>query len=71
MNNNLVKQKFVTGDKFININTNKKGTVRRLRDDDYEKLQRKNDLTHYYYHVDYDDGSFETYEGEKNMIPLT
>lgn len=68
---NKDNKKFAIGDKILNIYTNKKGIIRRLRDDEYEKLQRKNDPTHYYYYVDYDDGSFETYEGHQNMIHLS
>ena len=52
---------FQNGHRFYCINSNKFGTVRNLRNDSHEKLMRQSDLTHYYYHVDFDDGTFETY----------
>lgn len=55
------------GQRFINTCTNKTGTIRYLRNDEYEKNQRKSNPTHYYYSVDYDDGSFETYEYGKYL----
>lgn len=58
------------GQRFINTCTNKAGTIRYLRDDEYEKNQRKSNPTHYYYNVDYDDGSFETYEYGKYLKPI-
>ena len=58
------------GQRFINKHTNQTGTIRYLRDDEYEKNQRKSNPTHYYYHVDYDDGSFETYEYGGYLKPI-
>ena len=58
------------GQRFINTRTNKTGTVRYLRNDDYEKNQRIYDHAHYYYHVDYDDRSFETYECGEYLKPI-
>ena len=65
--NDATYQKFFECSKFINIFTNKKGIVKRLRNDDCEKQYRKNDPTHYYYSVDYDDGTFQSYESQKYM----
>jgi hypothetical protein len=50
-----------------NINTNKVGVISRLRDDQYE---RDNRWTYgsYNYIVNYDDGTFEIYEEERNLI---
>lgn len=58
------------GQRFVNTETNKTGTIRYLRNDEYEKNQRKSEPTHYYYHVDYDDGSFETYEYGGYLKPI-
>ena len=56
------------GDRFINSMTNKKGTVEKLKNDEYEKNQRKSDPSHYRYSVKYDDGTFESYENQKYMF---
>ncbi len=56
------------GQKFINKFNQKTGTIRYLRNDEHEKNFRLTNPTHYYYHVDYDDGSFETYESASNLI---
>ena len=56
---------FHTGDKFkVKYEPSKTGTVRYLRDDKYER-----DLNPrvFHYHVDFNDGSFETYFNEDNM----
>jgi len=57
---------FNEGDKFklINQGLSKNGTVRYLRNDTYE--QNKNPRT-FNYHVDFDDGTFDTYLSEKDM----
>ena len=52
---------FHQGQKFYCTCNNKNGTIRYLRDDTYEKSLRQSDPSHYYFHVDFDDGSFETY----------
>ena len=52
---------FNHGQRFYCEFNDKYGTVIHLRDDSHEKLMRQSDSTHYYYHVDFDDGSFETY----------
>ena len=44
--------------------------MRNLRDDSHEKFIRQSDPTHYYYNVDFDDGTFETYIHGKNLTPL-
>ena len=64
----IVLQKFFEGDRFQHKHTKKFGTVRRLRDDAYEKERRKSDPSHYYYHVDFDDTTFETYLYQDNMV---
>lgn len=60
-------QKFDKDDRFINTLNNKKGTICYLRDDSYEKSLRKINSNHFCYSVDYDDGTFETYENQKYM----
>jgi len=56
---------FHKGDKFkLKYEPSKTGTVLYLRDDEYErnKIPRT-----FYYHVDFNDGTFETYLNEDNM----
>ena len=57
---------FNDGDKFTNSN-GQIGTVKYLRNDSHEKMMRKRDSNHYYYHVEYDDDSFDTYYSEYFM----
>ena len=66
----LVYSNYEEGQRFINTRTNKIGTVRYLRDGIYEKNQRKSNPAHYYYYVDYDDASFETYEYGEYLKPI-
>lgn len=61
---------FTAGQRFNCKSNNKCGTVRYLRDDSHEKQMRKSDPNHYYYHVDFDDGSFETYIHGKYLEPI-
>jgi len=67
-------QVFATGQRFRHIGmgtrADKYGTVRYLRDDTYEKVKRAQDPTHYYYHVDFDDNTFETYLNQMYMVEL-
>lgn len=63
-------QLFFEGDRFVNEYTKKIGTVKSLRDDQYEKIQRLSNIDHYYYSVNYDDGSFETYECQQAMTKI-
>lgn len=58
------------GQRFVNTRTNQIGTIKYLRNDEYEKNQRKSNPTHHYYHVDYDDGSFEKYEYGEYLKPI-
>jgi hypothetical protein len=58
---------FEPGQRFINTRTNKTGTIKYLRNDERERNIRLSNPTHYYYNVDYDDGSFETYEYGQNL----
>lgn len=51
-------RKFRDGDKIIC--NNKFGKIRRLRDDEYERTQ----VTENHYYIDYDDGTFDTYQSE-------
>ena len=71
MRENLIdaaKQLFHEGSRFRHVNhglrSNKIGTVRNLRNDSLEKMSRTTNPNHYYYHVDFDDGTFETYLGQ-------
>jgi hypothetical protein len=69
--NSATYPKFKDGDRFIDINNNKIGTVTRLRDDSYEQTLRKTDSSHYNYSVSYDDGTFETYLSQTYMEPYS
>lgn len=52
---------FNIGDRVIN-EMGKKGTITGVRNDSHEKSQRISNPNHgYYYMVDYDDSSFNTY----------
>jgi len=76
---NSAKQLFQEGSRFRHINhgsrANKLGTVKYLRNDSLEQMKRAADPNHYYYHVDFDDGTFETYLGQiwmsENLTPVS
>lgn len=72
LNTNLHEtgQQFFPGQKFRCIYNGKTGTIKYLRDDSHEKKSRALNPSHYYYHVDFDDGSFETYIYGKNMVHI-
>lgn len=67
-------QVFAPGQRFRHIDmgtrANKYGTVRYLRDDTREKANRAHNPTHYYYHVDFDDNTFETYLSQSYMAEV-
>jgi hypothetical protein len=48
-------------DRIYNKFLKKNGTIKYLRDSEYERNLRKNDSSHYRYFVEYDDKSFDTY----------
>jgi hypothetical protein len=52
---------FVKGQRFYSSHYKKSGSIVNLRNDSYELKARASDPTHYYYHVNWDDGTFETY----------
>ena len=66
----VIYPKFRKGDKVINVDLNKTGTINYLRDDDTEKKFRREDPTHYYYSVDYDDNSTNTYVNQDALKRL-
>ena len=61
------EQLFISGDKIYNRWIKKSGTIKYLRNNDREKYCRKCDPTHYYYHIDYVDGSFNTYVSQNDL----
>jgi len=63
-------QAFQKGDIFKLLHDSKSGTVIRLKDDEYELTQRKSNPSNYFYGVDYDDGSFSSYEDQNRMIEI-
>ena len=58
---------FAQGDRFLNLHTGKTGQVVRMRNDEREQMMRTNNPRHYYYSVEYDDGSYESYESGESM----
>ena len=66
-NQNTIYNNYKSGQRFINMQSNKSGIIRNLRNDEYEKKSRISDPFHHYYNVDYDDGSFETYANGKYL----
>lgn len=63
--------KFMTGERFNAIGTNKSesGVVIRLRDDAHERTYNHAN-GNYYYSVEFDNGNFESYFSEENMQKL-
>lgn len=59
--NRINKDIFRPGDYIID-DMGRKGTIKSLREDSYERTCREKDEKHgYYYHVEYEDGTFNTY----------
>jgi signal peptidase I len=65
----MIAPKFGPGDRFIRISNNKMGTVNRVRDDTWERTNAWI-YGHIHYSVTFDDGSFETYLDENEMIAI-
>jgi hypothetical protein len=63
-----VYSNYIYGQRFYNKSNQKYGTIKYLRDDCFEKYSRKINPLHYYYYVNYDDGTFNTYENGSNLI---
>ena len=60
---------FSPGEVFQVRNTLKMGTVKKLRNDNWERVNNWPQNI-YYYHVDFNDGTFETYLPESMMVKL-
>lgn len=65
---------FSVGSKFEEIRwngqpTGKKGIVKYLRDDAHERTYAHHE-GRFHYHVEFDDGSFETYMSQNDMLHL-
>ena len=67
-NNNYAQGHLLIGRRFVCKYSDKSGSVRSVRDDEYEKEKRKSDPTHWYYYVDFDDGTYETYMSGKSIL---
>lgn len=53
---------FNIGDRIYSEDYKKLGKIVSLRDDSYERRERlKDPKRQYYYHIQFDDGSFDTY----------
>ena len=52
---------FNSGDRVHCDYLNKNGLIISLRNDSYEKQMRIKNRDHYYYHVKFDDNTFDTY----------
>ena len=66
--------KFQTGERiglfnFFTKKITKTGTINYLRNDSWEK-KNNHPSGKFYYSVNYDDGSFETYQNESDLIKL-
>jgi hypothetical protein len=58
--------KFAKGNRVINTFSKKVGTIKYIRTDSYEQ-KNNHPYGYYYYFIEYDNGSFETYESESNI----
>ena len=65
----MLAPKFKPGDKFKLSYKDLIGTVERLRDNQHER-QNSWPMGFYHYSVTFEDGSFETYLSETDMIPI-
>ena len=65
--NTSILQRFFVGMRFYDEWSHKYGTVVAVRNDRYELEQRAKEPTLWRYHVDYDDGSFETMLAQSDM----
>lgn len=61
---------FATGDKVYDMHKKARGTIKYLRNDEYERVQRSQNSSHYYYYVEYDDGSFNTYVAKQDLVKI-
>lgn len=60
--NSTVVSIFNAGDRIYSQDYKKLGKIIALRDDSYERRERLRDPKHHiYYHIQFDDGSFDTY----------
>lgn len=59
---------FSSGDKVYNVSLNKYGIIINLRNDTWEKKMREQNQSHYYYHIYYDDNTFDTYVSTNCLI---
>ena len=58
---------FGSGQKVVVVLTGKRGTVERLRDDAYERGRRCANPGHYFYSINFDDGTFDTYIAQTDL----
>ena len=61
---------FATGDKVYDMHKKAWGTIKYLRNDEYERVQRSQNSSHYYYYVEYDDGGFNTYVAKQDLVKI-
>lgn len=58
---------FNSGEEVYDIMVKKSAVIVNLRNDSHERLMRSKDPTHYYYHINYDDGTFDTYVSGEHL----
>lgn len=62
---------FSPEDKIFCEDYQKTGKIVALRDDSYERKERQKDpKRQFYYHIKFDDGSFDTYIPESSLVKI-
>jgi heat shock protein HspQ len=64
----MILPQFGVGEKVFDRWMRMAGTVVQVRNDTYEQEERKADARHgFYYHIEYDNGKFNTYVSEASL----
>lgn len=62
--------RYKSGDRIKSLINDKTGHIVRLRSDEYERSSNW-PIEYYHYSVEYDDGTYESYEPEFNLIRIS
>jgi hypothetical protein len=62
-------RQFADGSRVRHVWSGRVGTVERLRDDAYERDRRASKACHFFYSVEFDDKTFDTYVAESALVP--